>query len=848
VATETVTMRTRLDCTVAAEASRCYHCALLIPGAVRYGVVIDGAERPMCCRGCKAVAEAIIDAGLVDYYRHRSAPAASQRDSEGVIPAELRAYDVAEFQRSFVREVGEHTKEATLILEGIACAACVWLNEQHIARLPGVLSVNVNYTTRRARVRWDERTIALSDILREIAAIGYIAHPYDSARLEAAHRKERKSALWRLFVAGFGMMQVMMYAVPAYLDGDMPADIESLMRWASLALTLPVLLFSAQPFFSGALRDLKNRRLGMDVPVALGIAAAFFASVWSTSTGAGEVYFDSVTMFVFLLLTARYLENVARQKAASAAEELVKIIPSRGRRMRAYPALRVCEEVPVSSLSTGEVVLVQPGEVIPVDGNILEGATRVDEALLTGESALIVKRSGDAVSGGTLNSESPIIIEVTGVGDDTVLAGIVRLLDRALGEKPRLAELADRASGVFVLMLLAIAAAVAVVWSFVEPGRVLAVTVAVLVVSCPCALSLATPAALAAATGSLARRGVLITRGHALETLARATHFVFDKTGTLTEGKFKLIGVIPVSSASREQCLVLAAALEAGSEHRIAKALVAAAPKGGCGPQTSDLLSVPGGGMEGRVDGLRVRIGTPEFVAELTVQPLPRALSHIADDVTVVALGDDNGWLALFTLGDKLRSDARCVVAELKRLGKIICLLSGDRPEVVRTTAQRLGIEAWKGRAAPQDKLEFVRQLAREGAVVAMVGDGVNDAPVLAQAHVSVAARGATQVAQGAADVILLSDNLAPIAEAARLAKKTLNVIRQNLAWALVYNAVSLPLAALGYVTPWLAGIGMAGSSLIVVANALRLTQGRNNIVRGALASPSPTQAARAGT
>jgi Cu2+-exporting ATPase len=399
-----------------------------------------------------------------------------------------------------------------------------------------------------------------------------------------------------------------------------------------------------------------------------------------------------------------------------------------------------------------------------------------------------------------------------------------------------------------VLVLLAIAVAVAAAWSFIEPARVLEITVAVLVVTCPCALSLATPAALAAATGSLARRGVLITRGHALETLARATHFVFDKTGTLTEGKVKLIAVIPVCSASREQCLALAAALEAGSEHRIAKALVAAAPKGGCGPQASDLLSVPGGGMEGRVDARRVRIGTPEFVAELTAQPLPRALSHIADDVTVVALGDENDWLALFTFGDKLRSDARYVLAELRRLGKTVCLLSGDRPEVVRTTAERLGIEAWKGGAAPHDKLEFVHQLARQGAVVAMVGDGVNDAPVLAGAHVSVAARGATQVAQSAADVILLSDNLAPISEAARLAKKTLNVIRQNLAWALVYNAVSLPLAALGYVTPWLAGVGMAGSSLIVVANALRLTQGKNNIVRGALASLSPTRAARAGS
>ncbi|HSF48540.1 MAG TPA: heavy metal translocating P-type ATPase metal-binding domain-containing protein, partial [Burkholderiales bacterium] len=537
-------MRPQLNSADAPNAPVCYHCDLPIPDGARYGAVIDGIERPMCCRGCKAVAEAIIAAGLADYYRHRSAPAASRRDSEGVIPPELRAYDAPELQRSFVLEIGEHTKEAMLILEGISCAACVWLNEQHIARLPGVLSANVNYATRRARVRWDERAISLSEILREIAAIGYTAYPYDPTRVETVFRTERTNALWRLFVAGFGMMQVMMYAVPVYLaQGEMTAEIESLMRWASLALTLPVLLFSAQPFFMGALRDLHNRRLGMDVPVALGIGAAFVASVWNTVAGAGEVYFDSVAMFVFLLLSARYLESLARHKAASAAEELVKIIPARARRISGLPGSRTYEDVVVPSLALGDRVLVKPGEVIPVDGIVIEGATRVDEALFTGESVAIPKHAGDLVIGGTLNTESPIVIEVSRVGAETVLAGIVRLLDRALGEKPRLAELADRAAGFFVLALLLAAAAVALAWSVVEPDRALAVTIAVLVVSCPCALSLATPAALAAATGSLARRGVLITRGHALETLARATHFVFDKTGTLTEGKLKLIGV-----------------------------------------------------------------------------------------------------------------------------------------------------------------------------------------------------------------------------------------------------------------------------------------------------------------
>jgi Cu2+-exporting ATPase len=340
---------------------------------------------------------------------------------------------------------------------------------------------------------------------------------------------------------------------------------------------------------------------------------------------------------------------------------------------------------------------------------------------------------------------------------------------------------------------------------------------------------------------------VLITRGHALETLARATHFVFDKTGTLTEGKLKLIEVIPISSVSRERCLALAAALEAQSEHAIAHAIRIAADAS-AGLTATEVHNTPGGGMEGRIEGKRVRIGTVEFAAELAGEPLPAALPHVANNATVVALANEKGWLALFTLGDTLKADARKIVSELKALGKTVCLLSGDRPQAVRDAAARLQIDFWRGGAKPEDKLEFVRALARDGATVVMVGDGVNDAPVLAGAHVSVAARGATQVAQAAADVILLSENLAPLAEAAGVAKKTLNIIRQNLAWALVYNAVALPLAATGYVTPWLAGIGMAGSSLIVVANALRLTRANKNNVRGALADLSPTQAAPAGT
>ncbi|NTV11209.1 MAG: heavy metal translocating P-type ATPase, partial [Zoogloea sp.] len=376
--------------------SSCYHCGLPVPEGVDMEVVVDGVSRHMCCTGCQAVAQSIVDNGLVEYYRRRDAMPESRRESMPDELKDLGLFDHPDFQKSFVRPVGENEREASLILEGITCAACVWLNEQHVAQLDGVSAVDINYATRRARVRWDERKIHLSDILAAVQAIGYRAYPYDAERSEQISQRERRSALWRLFVAGFGMMQVMMYAIPVYMASadDMSADIEGLMRWASLVLTLPVVLYSAAPFFSHAWRDLKLRRLGMDVPVALGVGAAFLASCWATVSGSGEVYFDSVTMFVFFLLCGRYLEMLARQKAVRGVEELGKVLPSFADRLAAWPEGEA-ERVPVSQLVPGDAVRVRPGEVIPADGVVVEGVSEANEALLTGESRPVPKAPGD---------------------------------------------------------------------------------------------------------------------------------------------------------------------------------------------------------------------------------------------------------------------------------------------------------------------------------------------------------------------------------------------------------------------------------------------------------------------
>jgi Cu2+-exporting ATPase len=806
----------------------CYHCGQPLAVAASLVVSIDGVERAMCGAECQVVAQTIVANGLTSYYRHRSAlPSREHRASE--VARDLAAYDIPEIEHALTREAGLHAREAALMLEGVNCAACVRMVEQRVARVAGVLGIEVNYATRRARVRWDTRVTRLALILDAVAALGYGAFPFDSTRTDERSRDERRRALWRLFVAGFGMMQVMMYLVPTYVtNGEMTPDIEQLMRVASLILTVPVVLYAAAPFFAGAWRDVRARAPGMDVPVALGIGAGFIASVAATVSGSGAVYFDSITMFVFLLLAARYLEMTARMRAVAGQEQLARQAPVAAERYAAWPGSDRAEWLAASRLRPGDYVRVAPGGAVPADGVLVAGEGELDERLLTGESRAQFKRVGDALIGGSFNTGSELVMRVTRTGADTLLAGILRLLDRAAGSRPRIARAADRVARQFVSALLVIAAAVALIWYQIDPAHALWVTVAVLVVSCPCAMSLATPAALAAATGALHAQGVLVTRADALENLAQASHIVFDKTGTLTSGVMRLAGVTPLASGGRarssDECLALAAVLEDGSAHPIARALVAAAPISPPGTYTARKY-VPGAGVEAVLEGVRVRVGSPSFVAELAGSGLPRELGLVADDMTVVALGDERGWIALFTFADPVRAHARMVVRELAAMGKEVHLLSGDRLEIVAHIARELGIPAQLGGATPDAKLDYVKGLQQGGAVVAMVGDGVNDAAALAAAHVSIAMGGGSDIVCGNSDVILLANRIEALLVAARAARSTLRVIRQNLAWAFVYNLVAIPLAACGFVSPLLAGAGMAASSMLVVANALRLAR-----------------------
>jgi len=821
---------------VLAEGNDCFHCGAPNPGNRVWREVVDGAPRTFCCAGCLAVAQTISAAGLAKFYASRTKTAQRPAADEG---DEWTRWDESAAAAGLVRDAGPVRREVALLIEGMTCGACVWLLETWLAQQPGVAEARINFANRRALVAWNPTETRLSSVLRAVAAIGYRAHPYDPARSEALARGERRALLLRMAVALLAMMQVMMFAIPAYLSGEGVApEQERLLEWASFVLTLPALLYSAAPFFRGAWRDVAHRRLGMDVPVALGLGAAFAASAWTTFTGAGAVYYDSVTMFIALLLIARFFELVARQKAGAAIELVARQRPATAERLAAWPRDGSPETVAAAQLAPGDIVLVRPGAAVPADGEVIDGRSHVDEAMLTGESAPRARVPGDTVLAGSVNRDGPLVVRVHAAGEATRLASVLRLVERAASERPAVARLADRVAAWFVGGLLLLVVVAAVFWWQFDPARALPVAVALLVVSCPCALSLATPAALAAAAGTLARGGVVLAKSDALETLARVTHIVLDKTGTLTEGQVRLVSCKTLSGTTRAGAIAVAAALEARSEHPLARALqneatsveTGAAAKTGSAPVVGEVRQLTGEGVEGRVAGMRVRVGKPAFVAALS-GPMPAALREASDNAAIpgacAALGDEHGWRAIFTFSDTLRPGATGLIKALRSLGITPVLLSGDRPASVAHVARALGIADAHGDLTPEDKCSAISRLQARGAVVAMMGDGINDAPALAQAQVSISLGTATPLAQHTADVVILSDRVERAATAMREARRTLAVIRQNLGWAAAYNAAAIPAAAFGFVTPLVAAVGMSLSSLVVVTNALRLVRRR---------------------
>jgi Cu2+-exporting ATPase len=770
-----------------------------------------------------------------------------------------QGWDLPEVWARFSQAAPDGRQDSHLAITGMHCASCSLMVEQALRSVAGVDEVSVNAASQMARVRWRPDVARPSQWVAALARAGYGAVPFDDLQALQLQQREHRVLLWRWLVAGFCMMQVMMYAVPAYTaaPGEMEPAMLQLLRWASWVLTLPVLLFSSQPFFAGAWAGLRQRRITMDTPVALGIAIAFAASTAGTFDAQGvfgrEVWFDSVTMFVFFLLSARLLEQRLRARTLGALQAMARRLPATALRA----AGTAWQRVAIASLCVGDRLQVQAGEVFPADGTVLSGRTAVDEALLTGESQPEARGPGDAVIAGSHNLSGVVEVRVDRLGADTRYAAIVRLMREAATAKPAIAQLADRMAQPFLWAVVAASAMAAAWWWPTDPSHAVAVAVAVLIVTCPCALSLATPAALLTTAGALARRGVLVRRLAALEDACRIDHVLFDKTGTLTHGRMQLAAVQSRAGLAPREALQMAAALARHSRHPVSRALVDAAalladdrPDG---QETSvpsvpvfyGVVEVPGQGIKGwrvmadeALPAEPLRLGTAAFAAPM--EPLLGAPAVL--DATPgadlgaasrgvqggveglrVHLSDAAGWLASFTLSEQLRDDAASALQSLRQQGLTLELLSGDRAEAARALAQQLPLSRWAAPCLPADKLARVQALQGQRHAVAMVGDGINDAPVLARADVSVALGDAAPMACAQADVLVPGGQLDALALLVSQARRARRVVRENLAWAAVYNLVAVPLAVAGWMPAWLAGLGMAASSLLVVLNAARL-------------------------
>jgi Cu2+-exporting ATPase len=802
--------------TVQSAITHCYHCGLQVPSGAHYPVVIGGEERAMCCPGCQAVASAIVDGGLENFYRFRTQ--ANER------PAEQRArdveqwkiYDLPEVQADFVIPLDEKRSQANLLLEGVTCAACSWLVENHLRKFPGVVSLSLNITSHRCKLVWQPGVQPLSELLQALADIGYRPRPATDEQAQELVKKENRMALFRLGVAGFAMMQATMVAVGMY-TGASDAWLNFL-RWQSFLAATPVVFFSCWPFFKAAWRSLQSRHLVMDVPVALAIGLAYIASGWATLFETGEVYFESVAMFAFFLLLGRYIEMRARHRNREAFGNLAQLMPLSACCLVEEGQSSREELRPVKLLKAGDLVLVRAGETFPADGRVESGESNAVEAIVTGESRPVPKVAGDKVIGGTLNVDSSLTVRVTATGAASQLSAIERLAAQAAEEKPVQVTQADALARFFIARLLLICVFVFGFWLWYQPERAFWVTLSVLVVTCPCALALAMPAALSAATARLRSLGFMVARGHVIEGLTRINRVIFDKTGTLTQGRFSLVETCLCRDLGEEQCLLLAAALEARANHPLAAAFAPWQEQ----RQVDDFRQHTGQGVEGSVNGRVYRLGSPAFVQSLTggeLLPLPDG------ERLWLLLGDELGPLAWFALADEVRPGAAELVAYLQSRDIAVELLSGDSSGAVALLAQQLGIRHFRAGATPDDKLSHLQAAQARGDKVIMLGDGINDVPVLSGADVSVAMASASDLAQTRADALLLNENLLVLADALELARRTRRTIRQNLGLSLTYNLLALPLAAAGWVLPWQAALGMTGSSLLVVFNSLRLSR-----------------------
>ncbi len=789
----------------------CFHCQEPVLTGQQFVTRINDRDERMCCPGCQAVSQAIVDAGLLSYYKFRTEPGNKQNALVPEALTQFSAYDLPEVQQDFVHSE-DNVESVSLSIDGITCAACAWLIEHKVKQLAGVSQVLVNSTTQRAMISWDKRKVKLSDILGQISRIGYQAAPYQVDEQELNNKLNSRKFLLRLGLAGFATMQVMMFALALYTGyfTDLDVQYRDYFRWVSMIFATPVVLYSAQPFYFSAIRTLLSGKLNMDVSVSIAIGGAYTASCFATVNGTGEVYFESVSMFTFFLLLGRYFEQKARQKASVSSSNLHKLVPLTAHLVTENGQ----EEIPAKKLRLNDVILVKPGEMVAADGVVIEGHTNINEAMLTGEQMPIEKQQDQQVYAGTINVDQPIKVKVTALGQDQLVAEIIRLQELASNTKPAIALLADKLSRYFSGTILTIATITYLVWQQISPEDAFWVTLSVLVATCPCALALATPTAVTCATAIFTRLGIITRKAGVFEKLPQIKHVVFDKTGTLTCGTLSIGQTQCMADLTKTQALAIAGALETGSRHPIAAAFALFADNALVAEQVHHEV---GFGVRGRIEGTDYLIGNAVFTGARvdTQDPTQKIwLARSANEQLEV--------LASFEIQDNIRQDSKATIEILKQQGCRISIASGDSSGHVHQLAKELGIEDVHSGLTPAGKLALVTKL-QQHTRVAMFGDGINDAPVLAGADLSVAMGSGSAIAKNSADLILLGDHLSRFTQAVAVAKLTTQIIKQNLAWALGYNALILPLAVTGHVAPYIAAIGMSASSLIVVGNSLRL-------------------------
>ena len=807
--------------------SSCFHCGQAIPDAELVLKPIQGVEQNFCCNGCASVCEVIHEAGLESFY---------QRTPDGELLApppppnkDIDFYDYDEVQSQYVGDLNDR-REITLMSDAIHCAACVWLIEHTMAKMEGILLTRVNFTNKQIKIRWDNRQIKLSDVIRKLNSIGYDATPYDPSVSEESYRKANRELLYRLGFAGFAMMNTTWFSVALY-SGAAEGEFRSYFHWIAFIIATITLSYSGQPFLKGAWTSIKSRSVGMDVSISLGMLTTYFYSVWVTvqPDHSGEVYFDTLVNFMFLLLIGRYLEAIAKNKAVDSSRRLMDLQPKVARKkIDDGDAI-----VPVRTLLKGDVIIIKPGEQVPVDGFVIQGQSMVNESMLSGEAREISKKIDDTVVAGTLNVDGHLLVKVDKILQDTQLGKIVHMVEEAQGSKAPIQCTADKIMPWFVSVTISLAVASFTFWIFNQGIEFAVITAtAVLIITCPCAFGLATPMAIAVASGVSARNGILVKNGTVLETLHAIDHFVFDKTGTITKGQMQVVGEELLGIKPRQDLLLTVASIENLSEHSLGQAIVDSV-KSEFSYGSKSWLDVnefkinTGKGVEALVDSEHYLIGTAGWLAaegiELPEQLVKAANQRAEKAQTAVWVSANSAVLGVLFLEDEIRPEAAELIKRLKNKGKEVTLLSGDLQIVAESVAEQLGGMHVIAEVMPQDKNEVIRQLQAKGQTVAMIGDGVNDAPALVRADVGIALGSGTDVSMESAEIVLMNNELLAVDTAVELSARTLKTIKQNITSSITYNIIMVPLAMGGMLTPLIAAVTMPFSSLIVVGNAARI-------------------------